>query len=80
MAAGRMLDEQGEAAGAASVAVATGLLNGGDEASGEAVGSFRHGFFVPEEGCWFLQLPNGYHKNGGNEWVVVAPGWNIVAL
>ena len=79
MSSGRMLDEQGEAAGAAPVAVATGLLNGGDEACGEAVGSFHHVLLLPEEGSWFLQLPSGYQKIGGNERAVVVSGWNTIA-
>jgi len=49
-----MLDEKGEAAGAAAVAVASRALDGGDEAGGESVRSFHHGFFVPEGVFWFL--------------------------
>ena len=43
VAAGGALDQQGEPAGTASVAVAARLPDGGNEARGEAVGAVGHG-------------------------------------
>ena len=64
VAAGGALDPEGESAGAAAVAVASGFRCGCDKARGESVGSFDHGFRIPVGISW----PHRVCGNWGSLW------------